>query len=203
MPYYQLGSTRFSVPTAVGVTPQCYTQPLSLPAGILRVNYVQLGITGGNVNTTLELYVTPVAANLRAEAATQILTTIIAPAAVVTRLPLAVELRLVYGGDYALIWVFTYAAGVTTPIRGPARALSPEVPCRIDSLLANPNMANPFNWDGTAPAGYNNMPVYNTPTFYYGLPWCELYYCDHDDGGAGAPPTSQAILEPAKVGVTP
>jgi hypothetical protein len=203
----QLGDSRFVVPIATGLTPMWYTVPLSAPAGITRVNYMTMGITGGNQAAVLNVYITPLAMNLRADVPTLVLTYNIAAATRTSRVALGYDL-LFYGGDYALIWEFTYSVAPATPLFGPCAAISPEVPMRLMSANSGAfNAAQGVNFDGTAAAGYNNAALFTASTFPYGLPWCELYYCliaagepvPPGEGGGGVPPVPTYTFAPAKL----
>jgi len=208
----QIGDSRFVVPIALWANPQWYSQPLSVPAGIMRVNYATLGLTGGSANCTLNVYIAALGSNLRTVVPTLVLNTVIAAATRTSRIALGYDL-LFYGGDYALVMEFTYAGAAVAPIYGPCAAISPEAPLRLMSWNAGAvNPAQGFNFDGTAPAGYNNAAVVTAATaFTYGLPWIELYYCGlaagepvpPGEGGGGVPPVVVATFDAAKVGVTP
>lgn len=209
---YQLGDSRFVVPIAAGVVPQWYALPLSIPASILRVNYATLGLTGGNVNSTLNIYIAPLGSNLRTTVPTLVLAFTLTAATRTSRVALGQDL-LFYGGDYALVFEHTYVAPPASPLFGPCAAISPEAPLRLMSANAGAvNAAQGFNFDGTAPAGYNNAAVFTDASqFPYNLPWIELYYCGLAAGepvpggetGGGVPPVTRVDLSPCKVGVTP
>jgi hypothetical protein len=186
----QLGDSRFVVPIATGLTPMWYTVPLNAPAGITRVNYMTMGITGGNQAAVLNVYITPLAMNLRADVPTLVLTYNIAAATRTSRVALGYDL-LFYGGDYALIWEFTYSVAPATHLFGPCAAISPEAPMRLMS----------------ANSGAFNAALFTASTFPYGLPWCELYYCmiaagepvPPGEGGGGVPPVPTYTFAPAKL----
>lgn len=206
---FQLGDSRFVVPVATGITPMWFSVPLSIPAGIMRVNYMTLGMTGGNQNAVMRLFIVPLAANLRTGPPTLILTYTIAAATRTSRVALGYDL-LFYGGDYALIWEFTYALAPVTPLFGPCAAISPEAPSRLMSSNSGAfNAAQGVNFSGIVAGGYNNATVFTNGNFPYGLPWTELYYCatatgevvPPGEGGGGVPPPASYSFEPVKVGV--
>jgi hypothetical protein len=209
---FQLGDSRFVVPILAGVVPQWYSLPLSIPASIMRVNYATLGLTGGNVNSAMNIYIAPLGSNLRTEAPTLVLAWTLTAATRTSRVALGQDL-LFYGGDYALIIEHIYVAPPATPLFGPCAAISAEAPLRLMSWNAGAfNAAQGVNFDGTAPAGYNNAAVFtDAALFPYNLPWLELYYCGLAAGepvpggetGGGVPPVARVDLSPCKVGVTP
>ena len=210
MAFYQLGDARFVLPVGIGVTPRWYTVPLSVPASILRVNYMTLGMTGGDQNCTMNIYLAPLAMNMRTQLPRLILNYVILAGQRTSRIALGYDL-LIYGGDYALIWVFQYAMVATVPVFGPAMAVSGEANTRLTTMTTGAfNPALPLNFDENAWVGYNNAAVFTTPNFPYGIPWTELYYnamaageaVPPGEGGGGVPPPTVEYYEPCKVGVT-
>jgi hypothetical protein len=204
----QIGDSRFAVPVATGIVPMWYTMPFTIPAGELRCNYATVGFTAGNQNGRMRLFLAALRNDIHTEVPIQLFDYALVATQRTSRLALDNEFSI-FGGDYVLIWEWSYALAPVDPHVGPPAAFADAIARRFCSVNAGAfDETGGVNFDDNIvePPPWNNAAVFTDPDFPYGLPWVELYRCEilggetvpGGEGGGGALPAIRNYVYPVE-----